>query len=152
LILAVRLLFGEKRAGKALGHVTVCVLLMTAGAGHLLLRSQVQFANPFYPMQLPVVSKLMGWARAPDINYSPFPPKSSSWVEAPWEWTLYPWTEQNSKGNYYGMNTGLGPFFAVACIPAFLAVLFGVLSRRLPLLGLHSLFALGGAAVIGVWW
>jgi hypothetical protein len=151
LILAVRSL-REAGPARALGLVVLCVTLTSLGAGHLLLRNQVQFANPFYPMQLPVVSKVMGWPKAPDINYARFPVQVTAWTRSRGEWGAYPWTESHLKGENYKHSSGFGPFLAVACVPAFVAVSLGVVSRRLPLFGTHGLFVFCAAAVFGVWW
>jgi hypothetical protein len=152
LIFAIRCWVEDRRLKSTVGLVLLSLALTTVGAGHLLLRNQLQLSNPLYPMQLPVVSKVMGWAKAPDVSYSRYPATTTLWTSARWEWALYPWTEAHVNHENYKHSSGFGPIFAVACVPAFVTVLVGLASRRISLTAPASLLALGGGTVIGVWW
>ena len=136
-------------------------LMLLLGCGYWLLRNHVQFGNPTYPLQLPVLTRLFQWPIAPDLDYASYPPLVSIWTNARWEWLIYPWTEWHrvagvgaayASGVGYSQRSGLGVFFAGVGLPACATVLVGLLTGRVARRDLVVVHWAGLLSVLFIWW
>jgi hypothetical protein len=97
-------------------------------SGFWLVRNYVQLDNPLYPVHLPMF-ELLGWQKAPDIDFSQRLFTQNEWVRSPIEWFIYPWVEWHSIGENFKASSGLGPFFAatvpVACLSTVVSLVNG---------------------------
>lgn len=158
------ILFGPRHSQHAdatvrarLGRVIGYALGFSALAGVWLLRNQIELGNPLYPVSLPVVSHLFGFASAPDFQLDARVPAEHEWVTFPWQWAVYPWVEGEYLHQNFKESSGLGAFFATAVPVAWLAW-----TAMLPCNrwgrghSEHARVALGlylcGTATFAVWW
>lgn len=117
-----------------------------------LVRNGLAFDNPFYPVNLPLVGDLLGWARAGDVDFSQRHATQFEWVRSSLEWLAYPWIEWHVLGQNFKHSAGLGAFFA-ATVPVSLAVVAGsVLAARGRANRVHAILLLSVVFVVGTWW
>jgi len=129
--------------------------------GFWLARNYVALGNPLYPLHIPGVFDLLGWAAPPDVSLFGREGTETEWVRAKAEWLVYPWVEWHQFGQNFKNGSGLGAFFAatvpVAWVLALAAGIGAVVrARGLPAPSDASrtraiLFFLGSAVVAG-WW
>lgn len=117
-----------------------------------LTRNYVSFGNPFYPVNLPVIGDLLGWAKAADVDFSQRHATQFEWVRRPVDWLSYPWVEWHVLGQNFKHSSGLGAFFA-ASVPVSLCVVGAAVIRN----GVHRhqvrfILFLTIAFVMGTWW
>lgn len=128
--------------------VFLCGVL--AMAGFWLARNFIELANPLYPVSLPVISSLLGWAAAPDIDFANRLSTQYEWVRSSWEWPLYPWIEWHVSGQNFKHSSGFGLFFAAMVPVSFLVSLAAAIwNRRRTILVFH---VLGTVFVLVIWW
>ncbi|MGX4641300.1 hypothetical protein [Massilia sp. SYSU DXS3249] len=117
-----------------------------------LVRNYLSFDNPFYPVSLPLVGELAGWAKAADVDLTQRHALQFEWVRSPGEWLVYPWIEWHVLGQNYKHSSGLGAFFA-ATVPASLALVaasgFAGKGRARQV---RWILLLAVVFVIGTWW
>lgn len=137
---------------RALVPALIFLLGVMFAAGFWLFRNYLELGNPLYPVHLPVIFDLLGWAKAPDIDYSQRAETQFEWVRSPAEWWLYPWVEWHYISQNFKHSSGLGAFFAATVPVALLIALLSLCKagvkekgRLLPLLA-------GGWAVVLMWW
>jgi hypothetical protein len=121
-------------------------------SGFWLLRNYSEFGNPFYPVSLPLIGELLGWAKATDVDFSRRHALQFEWVRTPAEWLAYPWIEWHVLHQNFKHSSGLGVFFA-ATVPASLALVSAsvfVQGKRHN--RVHAILLLAVAFVIGTWW
>lgn len=120
-------------------------------AGFWLTRNYLEFNNPLYPLHWPVFS-ILGWIKAPDIDYGQRSWTQFEWVRSPIEWLVYPWVEWHYAGQNFKHSSGLGPFFAATVPVACLSSLIGVIKGREKERPVIASLLLGGIFVLVVWW
>ena len=136
-------------------------VMLLAGCGYWLIRNHVEFGNPTYPLQLPLLTRLFHWPIAPDLDYASYPPLVSPWTNARWEWLIYPWTEWHrvagvgpgyASGVGYSQRSGLGVFFAGVGLPVCATVVLGLLTGRVSRRDLVVVHLAGFSIVLFIWW
>lgn len=142
---------GTQRSARLQG-----VLLFAMGAaatgGIWLLRNWLDFGNPFYPVNLPLIGQLAGWAVDPEVDFSARHQTQFEWVTHPAQWPLYPWLEMQQFGQHFKFDAGFGAFVAAALPLSLLAALAASMRhgfsrcRRALLLAGCALF------IIAAWW
>lgn len=133
---------------------SACIFTVTAmlTCSFWLVRNYLAFDNPLYPVNLPLISDLAGWARASDVDFSKRHATQFEWVRHPVEWLAYPWIEWHVLGQNFKHSSGLGAFFA-ATVPVSLAVVAAsLLLRKGPRNVVHSVLLLAISFLIGTWW
>jgi len=129
------------------GIFSVSTLVM---ASFWMVRNYLQLGNPLYPIYYPMFD-LLGWTKAPDVNFSNVHRLQFEWVRSAGEWFFYPWLEWHYAGENFKSSSGLGAFFA-ATVP--IACVFGLIKvikkdgKYWP--AIPSLLS-GGAVVLLVW-
>lgn len=135
-----------------LQNITLFSLGIVATAGIWMLRNWLDFDNPFYPVNLPLIGKLAGWAIDPEVDFSARHLTQFEWVTDPAQWLLYPWIEMQQFGQHFKHSAGLGAFFATALPVSLLAACTAVLHHGFYRCQ-HLLLLVGGALfIITVWW
>ena len=81
-------------------------------AGYWLLRNLVVFGNPLFPVTLPLLGGVLGWAPAPEMAALDRSAFQLEWVRSSSEWLVYPWLEWHHISMNYSHGAGLGMFFA----------------------------------------
>ncbi|WP_372725632.1 hypothetical protein, partial [Immundisolibacter sp.] len=155
-LLGVWLLVGPAADGalrRRLSAACVYALAALVPMAYWLLRNYLERGNPLYPVFVPGVFDLLGWAPPPDQQLLANTANEREWVGASWRWLLYPWQEAHVAGQNFKHSSGLGPFFAATVPVAVLVGPFAAWSRRRVDLrqvqaGLLAL-ALG---VMAIWW
>jgi hypothetical protein len=102
-------------------HAASFTAAFLALAGVWLLRNEVELGNPFYPIPLGGLPKLLGFTAAPDWPTDGFQDAEFEWVHAPWQWLIYPWLEGHILHQNFKFSSGLGPFFAATVPVAWIA-------------------------------
>jgi hypothetical protein len=102
-------------------HTACFAAAFLALAGIWLLRNEVELGNPFYPIPLGGLPELLGFTPAPDWPYDDFKYYELEWVDAPWQWLIYPWVEGQRLHQNFKFSSGLGPFFAATVPVAWIA-------------------------------
>lgn len=110
------------------GIYFACGFCLTAG--FWLLRNAVELGNPIYPVHLGSVFDLLGWAKAPDVDYGGRSTTQFEWVRAQWEWLVYPWVEWHFIGQNFKHSSGMGAFFATTVPVAWAAAAIAVVRRN----------------------
>lgn len=121
-------------------------------ASFWLVRNYLDFGNPLFPVNLPIITDWMGWPKAADVDFLARLTTQFEWVRSTSEWLVYPWVEWQNIGQNFKHSAGLGAFVA-ASVPATLGLVSAAIVRqgarrhreRLPLL-LAVFFTLG------IWW
>jgi hypothetical protein len=90
-------------------------------AGVWLLRNEIGLGNPFYPIPLAGLPELLGFTPASDWSFKDFEDAELEWVDAPWQWLIYPWVEGHRLHQNFKHSSGLGPFFAATVPVAWIA-------------------------------
>lgn len=101
-----------------------------AVASFWLVRNYLELGNPLYPIHLPGISDILGWVRAPDIDYTNRTTTQFEWVRTPSEWALYPWLEWHYINQNFKHSSGLGAFFAATVPVATLVAFIGLFKRQ----------------------
>jgi hypothetical protein len=154
---------GAKARRGRLRSATAACLLFGSGffltSGYWLIRNWVELGNPLYPIHIGGVFDRIGWAKAPDVDYLTRISTQNEWVQASWEWILYPWREWHYLDDNFKSSSGLGAFFA-AGVP--LATAFSAFSlfERIPdkatdeaaLKYPTAVLLLGTILIVAVWW
>ncbi|MEM7222611.1 MAG: hypothetical protein AAF495_06510 [Pseudomonadota bacterium] len=86
-------------------------------SGFWLLRNYVNYGNPVYPAELPLMGDLFGWRGALDADLTGQSATQFNWVKSVAGWLVYPWVEWHYNDQGYSGRSGLGIFFA-ALFPA----------------------------------
>ena len=165
LVLSVAVWLRDWLSGEGMSRCTArtavfgCLLL--AATGVWLVRNAIEFGNPAYPLKLPLLTRLFQWPLAPDMDYASYPPLTSRWTNARWEWLIFPWTEWDrnpgvaqgyGSGVGYTQRMGLGMFFAGVGLPVCATVFFGVLTGRVSRRDLVVVHLAGFLLVLFIWW
>ena len=119
-------------------------------AGYWLTRNWVELGNPFYPVQLPFVSKVFGWRGATDFSLAERAATQFEWVRTNVEWWVYPWTEWHYIDQNFKHSSGFGPFVAaVVCVAIVVTLL--TLQTRKETSARRAFLLAGGAFIAAVW-
>ena len=147
-VLAVLLCAQSRSAGpRQMARITaIFTAAALATSAFWLLRNGIDYGNPFYPVNLPLLGDLAGWRHAPDVDLGQRHATQFEWVRTPSDWWSYPWREGHVHGQNFKHSGGLGPFIA-ASLPATLVVA-GWRPRHPAVLPL----SLASAAIVAVWW
>jgi len=131
----------------------------TITAGFWLFRNYFTFGNPLYPVHLGPIFDFLGWARAPDVDFTARRTTEYEWVRNSLEWFVYPWIEWHFIDQNFKHSSGLGAFFAafvpVAVLTAFVPQLQLQPSKPALPLSTHWVRRLLGVVSILialVWW
>ncbi len=157
-LLGVWLLAGPAADGalrRRLGAAGIYALAALVPMAYWLLRNYLERGNPLYPVFVPGVFDLLGWAAPLDQQLLANTANEREWVGASWRWLLYPWQESQVAGQNFKHSSGLGPFFAAAVPVTAVLWPFAVCCRRAaadPRRRVQAgLFALA-LGVLAVWW
>lgn len=149
LIAVAALLLVPKQSGESSSHRAGPSLRLFGWASLVmssfwLVRNYVQLGNPLYPVFVPEVFPLLGWTSPLDISLLGRLETQTLWVDAGWQWLLFPWRERP--------EVLLGPFFVFA-LPASLIVAahHAVGKGRFQRVAVGSML-LASLFLIAVWW
>lgn len=134
----------DSRFGRTVRAGIVYSLGFLALAGVWLLRNYVELGNPLYPVYLGGIFDALGWTAPPDINYAMRTQTQFEWINAPWQWLVYPWVEGHYLNQNFKSSSGLGAFFATTLPIAWVAGIMVTVKQCFP--G-RSNASNGGAAV-----
>ncbi len=132
------------------GTLFFAAVLLTAG--FWLIRNYVDYGNPLYPVNLPLVTEWLGWTKAFDVDFSSRHATQFEWVRAPAEWLVYPWVEWHRYGQNFKHSSGMGPFIAASVPVAMLAVTVTMPRRDLAGRRERAVLLLASLFVLAVWW
>ena len=128
-------------------------------ASFWLVRSYIEYHNPLFPVYIAPIFDLLGWLKAPDIDYSAHSSGQHQyqWVQSSHEWLMYPWVEWNRNGFFYRGKSGLGSFFATIVPVAVAFTVFDILRalrrrRWLATDEIRLLLLLGSVFLVVLWW
>jgi hypothetical protein len=114
------------------------------------LRGLIEQGNPIFPIAVNVWGKelLPGF----EISAITWDDYWRRFVDSPFEWLVYPWFDNDSFTQEYGVGVGLGALFAVI-VPTGLLFLVAstIRSRRWPFSPLYGALALGWLVLLVVW-
>lgn len=133
----------------------ICALSV---AGAWLLRNSLATGNPLYPVHLAGIFDVLGWPPAADFNLDIRRETQFEWVDASWQWLIYPWVEGHFLDQNFKHSSGFGAFFA-AVVPVGIVIGPMLILRRFRNSGreaqsisvLLRVSALA-LAIILVWW
>ncbi len=129
----------------------ILMLSFLVMGGYWLARNWVEFGNPFYPVQIPIVGSIAGWSVAPDFSLASRSTTQFEWVRSSAEWVVYPWIEWQDPQNVKGSHV-FGPFVASVVLVAVFAALVTLRLRTDSSIYKRAFLILGGGAIIFVWW
>ena len=93
--------------------VVVYGLFALGMAGLWLLRNYLATSNPLYPVHIAGLFDVLGWPKAPDIDFSDRLNTQNEFVVKSWQWLIYPWIESDARDIRFRHGAGLGAFFAM---------------------------------------
>ncbi|EKV32795.1 hypothetical protein C882_1633 [Caenispirillum salinarum AK4] len=126
-------------------------------AGPWLVRNWIELGSPVYPINVPPITDWLGFATAPDVDYSARESTQFEWVRQPLEWLAYPWIEWHFIDQNYKHSSGFGAFFAALVPLAVLAAAWRVLrpareagrrAVRFP----QAVLLAAALVVVALWW
>jgi hypothetical protein len=113
--------------GTKLAAVFCAAVLLTSG--FWLVRNFIDFGNPLHPVNLPVITDILGWVKAPGVDFTSRHSTQFEWVRTPMEWLVYPWIEWHDNGQNFKHSSGLGAFFAASVPIGILAISVAVVTQ-----------------------
>ncbi len=132
---------------------SILLLSFLAMSGYWLARNWVEFGNPFYPVQIPLIGSIAGWSAAPDFSFAHSSTTQFEWVRSSAEWVAYPWLEWHDPLEVKkGGGVSFGPFIASVVLIAVLATLVTLRLRADPSAYKRTFLILGGGVILLVWW
>lgn len=142
----------ETRHSARLQGVLLFAIGAAATGGIWMLRNWLDFGNPFYPVNLPLIGKLAGWAVDPEVDFTARHQTQFEWVTDPAQWPLYPWFEWQQFGQHFKFDAGFGAFVAAALPLSLLATFTAAVRNGFVRCRLLLLPAACALFIIGAWW
>ncbi|WP_404379827.1 hypothetical protein [Caenispirillum salinarum] len=126
-------------------------------AGPWLARNWIELGSPVYPINVPPVTDWLGFATAPDVDYSARESTQFEWVRQPLEWLAYPWIEWHYIDQNFKHSSGFGAFFAALVPVAVLAAAWRVLMpahhpERRAARFFQAVLLAAALVVVALWW
>ncbi|MDA1315805.1 MAG: hypothetical protein O2968_20985 [Acidobacteria bacterium] len=134
----------EQGLPRAARSFSLFVAASLAASSFWLIRNYIELGNPLYPVFIPHIFPILGWAEPPDASIVGNLATQLAYVDSGWEWLIYPWRERGS--------VNLGPFFAVAAPLSIVYAAWRLSGRGRANRFTLSAMSAGCLVITAVWW